>query len=559
MNIVAHLIRHDIRALRLPLLGWLLILLTQGVVIAAAPRFLEPTGPGGLFIGFADFLAGTRFALTILLTVLLVQRDSPIGTTAFWLTRPIPPLAMAAGKLCSAALLMLGLPAALEWALFSALGLPQADLADGIGQLLLEQTVLVCVSALGAAVTASIPQFAVATVAAMVFMGALANALRPYGDRLAAMSMPVEYSPISAWALTTAAGTVAVMAFQYARRRVVPAAAAGTGVLMIGMLGALMARAPLDAHPPAPLRTGVLDPGAVTLGLDPLALRVESGSPVDRQVRQARHRYATAILHTAGAPPAIVLQPWSVDSVWHPAGASPISWQRVGAGYRTDVRREAEADGQPLRSIALSLGRVELLRPMRSELTAFRTTLLSLPEERVSRLSPAQGPLDATVTLRAWRYRVDQSVPVAVGSSLSARHGRLTVRATGPSPGGIHVDLRCVFVERSTWMAEDQIGEGGNGMAERIVLMNKSRTQAVLPAAESFRQIGYGFPGGISGLQLGTGVRRLSFVVRFGDDDRTRLDEEWLKGAELVVLRPEDLGAFTKPLRVDWVNLENVK
>ena len=64
---------------------------------------------------------------------------------------------------------------------------------------------------------------------------------------------------------------------------------------------------------------------------------------------------------------------------------------------------------------------------------------------------------------------------------------------------------------------------------------------------------------GLSGIQLGTEARRLYFVVPISAGDRIEIDEEWLSGAELIVLRPEDLGVFTRPLRVEWVNLDNVK
>ncbi len=51
----------------------------------------------------------------------------------------------------------------------------------------------------------------------------------------------------------------------------------------------------------------------------------------------------------------------------------------------------------------------------------------------------------------------------------------------------------------------------------------------------------------------------MHFVIPLADEDRVRLDDEWLAGAELVVLQPEDLGVFTKPLRVEWVNLEGTR
>lgn len=559
MNTVAHLVRHDLRALRLPIAAWCALLLAQAVMMAAGPGLLEADGRNALTVGFAEFLAGARLAFTMLLTVLIVQRDSPVGTTAFWLTRPIPPAALAAGKLCSAALVVVALPAAVGWGLFSVLGLPGPDLNEGITQLVLEQSMLVSLSAMGAAITASIAHFAVAALAAVLLVGTLANQARPVVTRLPVEWSPVSWSPFAVWTAVSVAGAAAVLAFQYARRRTVPAAAAAAGVLVIGTLSALTAPATFEPRPAAPLRAGSLDTGAVTLAVDPPELRIESGATRNNEGRLAQYRYATAVLRTAGVPPAIMLQPSSIDAVWHPEGASPIRWQGRRAAVRTTVQREAEADGQPFLSISRGLGGVELPKPARSEHSAFRTTLLSLPDERLSGLSPARGPLDATVTLRAWRYRVVESVPLVAGRSLAAREGRLTVRGIARNREGVHVDVHHAFLRRMFWTAEDAFGSGGVGSAERIVLRNRSRRQAVPLAGFSGGQLRYSFANGLSNAQLGTGAQRLRFVIPIDAGNRATLDEEWLKDAELVVLRPEDLGAFTKTLRVESVNLADAK
>ncbi len=88
MSVISHLVWHDIRALRLPLVAWLLLLLAQAAVMAVGPAILDPESPRGAIQSLAGFLAGARLAFTILLTVLFIQRDSPVGTTAFWMTRP---------------------------------------------------------------------------------------------------------------------------------------------------------------------------------------------------------------------------------------------------------------------------------------------------------------------------------------------------------------------------------------------------------------------------------------------------------------------------------------
>lgn len=556
MTTILHLVWHDVRALRLPLIAWLALLLAQAAVMAVGPGLVDPEGPARIPVLLAGLLAGARLAFTILLSVLLVQGDSPVGTTAFWLTRPIQPAAMAASKALSAALFLVVPPAVVGWVLFTALELPQADVLDGIANLAVEQVMLVSLAALGAAVTATIPQFAVVAVAGMLLIGSITSEARPFVDRLPLIHLPGAARPLTVWTAVTLLGTVAVLAYQYSRRRVLRASVGVFVVLMAGALAALTARSSLGIPAAKPILAEILNPGAISVVTESDALRAEWGTTFDRGRKPMRQRYVAANLRTSGAPPAIVLQPWSIRSTWSPRGAESIQWQRlVGASYRVSVRSEADGDGQPLRSIGQALGDVEMLRPVRHESTAYRMTLLSVSETEWARLAALQGPLDATLTLRAWRYRVADAAPLAAGHSVSARQGRLTVRAARPTREGVHVDVERVFLQRLAFTSEDSFGSGGIGSGERLLIRNKSRRQAVLLSAETGEQFSYSLIGGSSDRQLATGVRRLMFVVSVADAERIRIDDDWLSGAELVVMRPEDLGAFTKPLRVEWLSL----
>ena len=558
MRVIGHLVWHDIRAARLPLIAWLLLLLAQAGVMAFGPGLIHPEEPRAAILTFSVFLAGARLAFTVLLTVLLIQRDSPVGTTAFWLTRPIRPAAMAASKAISAALLLVVPPAVVGWVLFTALGLPQGDVLSGVWQLVIEQLMVVGLSAMGAAITATIPQFAVVAVVAVMLFGALVGQARALIEQLPVLQLTWSAAPLAKWALVTVLGTVAVLVYQYSRRPFVGAVVMVIGVLVVGVLSALTGGSPFDAAPPAPLRAGILDPAAVTLDVDPEAVRAEWGSTTTQQGPQTRYQHAGAILRASGVPPAVVLQPWSIASTWHPGNTPAIRWQRLRrAAYRRSVQRDTDADGQPLESIAQALGDVELLRPVRSEPSAFYTTLLSLSEAELSTLSSAQGPLDAAVTLRAWRYKVVESVPLAAGNSVLARLGRLTVSSVDRSRDGVQVDVRSAYLRRLMWTSQDLFGSGGVGSAEHLAIRNASRKQAILLGAESSRQFQYSLTSALASQQFGTGTRRMRFVIPLADEDRVRLDDEWLAGAELVVLQPEDLGVFPRPLRVEWVNLEN--
>ena len=556
MSTIRHLVWHDIRALHLPLAAWLLVLLAQAAVMAFGPGLVDPEAPRSAIVTFTGLLAGARLAFTMLLTALLVQRDSPVGTTAFWLTRPIRPVAMAASKACSAVLLLVLLPAAVSWSLFTALGLPWADVAAGTGSAVFEQVMIVALSAMGAVITATIPQFAVAAVVGVLLIGMAMSDLRPMLAAVPRIPIPVMYANVQAWVLVTVVGALGVTVYQYARRRAFRAGAAVAAVLLLGVFSVLVVQTAVGSAPVAPLRAGVLDPSAVTVEVE--SMWSDAGITRDARGQNVRYRSATAFLRTTGEPPAVILQPSGVESIWTPSGAAPIRWQRSKPAYLANVDRPNDGVGQPNRSIAIGLGDVELVNRRDSSTSQFKTTLLNLREEEVPRLSPAQGPLDATLTLRAWRYRLDEAAPLLVGSTVSARQGRLAVREITPTSEGVVVDLQRVFLERMETTPDAALG-GRLGDRGSLMLRNLARKQAMLAAGETGRRLLYSMLEWFLVGRLGTGTLRLHFLVPREQGGRAVLDEEWLKGAELVVMRPEDLGVFTRPLRVEWVNLEGAK
>ena len=100
-----HIIGKDIRDLRLllPLAGWWSVSILQALLISVSPRL--PSSPpaiemmSGVFLGgLAWLLAALDLGLLVLIVSQLAQRDSTVGTTAFWLSRPISGARLLAGK-----------------------------------------------------------------------------------------------------------------------------------------------------------------------------------------------------------------------------------------------------------------------------------------------------------------------------------------------------------------------------------------------------------------------------------------------------------------------------
>src|SRR5271163_584738 len=88
MNLVAHLLKKDLRRARPLVAVWILLLVVQAGFAAASAR------PGDLvthaFYAVIEYV--TPVLQILLLAVLLpfvIQEEPVVGTTAFWFTRPL--------------------------------------------------------------------------------------------------------------------------------------------------------------------------------------------------------------------------------------------------------------------------------------------------------------------------------------------------------------------------------------------------------------------------------------------------------------------------------------
>jgi len=105
MNLTWHIVKKDLRALKWPLLLWIALIVAKlgvGVVL------LNADGTEGLdwfnkMSGLAQVLSAIEF-VSFVLTAAIIQQDLLVGTTAFWMTRPI-----SGARLLRAKLICIGL------------------------------------------------------------------------------------------------------------------------------------------------------------------------------------------------------------------------------------------------------------------------------------------------------------------------------------------------------------------------------------------------------------------------------------------------------------------
>ena len=128
LRTIRHQIWTDTRGLSLYLTAWIVVLAIQIGVIATGPAD-APVVPQRFTLDVAAMVM--RALVTVVLTVLVIQRDSAIGTTAFWRTRPITSVAMWASKAAWIVLWVVLLPAAVIGAVWLAIGLGPSGALDG--------------------------------------------------------------------------------------------------------------------------------------------------------------------------------------------------------------------------------------------------------------------------------------------------------------------------------------------------------------------------------------------------------------------------------------------
>ncbi|MCX6537770.1 MAG: hypothetical protein NT151_02360 [Acidobacteria bacterium] len=203
----------DLRAQRELLAVWGLVLLAQAALFVAGP---EGFGRSSTRVSYDFGIELVRFGWTTVVAALLVQSDSLVGTTAFWMTCPIPRGLRFTAKLLSAVLWLVVAPVVVMAAVLFWLGMSPLDALAGGGLIGLEQAVILAMGVMAALVTANIGQVVVAGIAGVTLVSVFNLLLLPVltlawpsvGDTLRG-GQPTVY------AVAVITGGLAAAAYQY--------------------------------------------------------------------------------------------------------------------------------------------------------------------------------------------------------------------------------------------------------------------------------------------------------------------------------------------------------
>jgi len=553
-----HLIRFDFRAHRhlLALFAGALVVQTAVLIVGPGPL----TGPDTRLSWDIGLLI-IRCGLMMAVAAQFVQSDCLVGTQAFWMTRPIRRWTLLVSKLLPAIAWLVVLPAVFMGVTLLALGLSTGDALAGAGVTAFEQSILLAMIFMAAVVTANLAQLIVAGIAGVTSVALLNGVVLPaitltwpaIGDELGGWQPAVygavvllgatgtvvhQYVTLRAWhslaivALTMVLATVATSASMLLAANVVK--------LVPGISGG---QAPQDSSD-ATLAGATLQWAG--RGQAPFIDAVMRTLDLRREAVR-RLSFGVAV---SGAPADLAFWPVSVRTELRASGSSAIQWegsvsQRPSVEPRADNIEEA-----PFPSLRRVLGDVKLLAQLPG--TSLLTPVAEMTSDEYARCQSASGvSLTSDITYDVYRYRITASAPLVAGASLHVA-GRVlsiaSIESREPRNSGVRINAR-----------ETQIGESlvryasASPITGYFVIRNTAGKQAVLVTWVPARVFRMTF--GMASTSIQTARSVLDMVVPGPVSSQPRIDDDWLRGAELLLIEPLKVGQVTRPVHIDTLKL----
>jgi hypothetical protein len=464
-------------------------------------------------------------SLLVALAVQLVQADRPVGTTAFWLTRPIRRADLVVAKLATATLALVVFPAFLDALVMIVSGLGWADLAAAMAEgAMMRLAVALPVMAL-ASVTSDLAGFVVSAVAALFAVIAVEAAFRL--ARLGALqSMASEYSATIVAAGVLVAGAATAFAYQVFTRRRRRTAGLICAVGILALLASIRWTQDFLSRTDD-LESGWLDPARVTLTMTPLPAE-HLQPPSAKGLWLVRASWALA-----GAPPNVALALLTPKSVAvFPDGTKQT---RGAADPPSAWRTRWQSHLYSKNPVEALLGGVRLLDAPEVPERGWLWPLLELDDEGYRQYAERRIRFEVDATLGAVGYRVGAVLPLDGGAAGAAGDGRFSVLSANCDAG------RCTVVVRDVMPVS--LVELDPRSRVFYVLVNRSRGQALLNGEHDSASRVPVF-GSAPILTEHVGVTHHRLVFEAPKDTPEAIDAGWQQEAAIAAVEMRNIGTF---------------
>ncbi|HEY0284650.1 MAG TPA: hypothetical protein VGC23_04625 [Vicinamibacterales bacterium] len=552
MSLILHLVRWDMRRFRIVLPLWLLIVAASAALEGAWPAMAvamaahQTVGIGGNLLALAEVL------FSVVFIALVVQEHPLVGTTAFWMTRPIPPRALLASKALLLVAAVIVAPVFAEVVLMIVYGVPVSQIAAVAAQSLLFWALWLGIVMILAALTPNMAKLAL-----VIGGGILAIVVSIVITVAILLDRMIDEPPLSGGGATNdptsdvvrtivvLAAAVILLVVQYRTRARARAVAIGVaGVAIAAIAGNAWSRPLLGPRVGTP--AWAADPAM--LQLSALADTVQ----VDKDVPTFNDRPTLWKVTRARVTLSDIAPGWSADisvreaSIRADGGRTLTSRVR---GYRGTVGTN-DVEELPSRHVIRRLLGVDCIADGSQADRAGVTIVHYARDPELRQIAPATGVYDGLFEVMLTRYDVEAIVPLRNGvvhrngacylaiDRIRQSQGRASIVARESNAVSVfdrRPRSRMLFYLRNRSMAEAVEGS-----------IDELRTDVTLA-----RVIPFAF--GV-GAEENSGFRpraiSMQFPPTYNDQSLIALDAGWLSQAELVILRSTEAGSVERRLTI---------
>jgi hypothetical protein len=542
MKLVRHLVRFDLQSLSPVLVVWAGVLLLQAAVLWMGPPGPAVDLPPAMRFDLSLDLAAIvmRWAMTVVLVALLVQRHLLVGTTAFWRTKPMPRASVLASTFLSAALLTVIVPLVWFGGVFLGMGLhASAALHAGLA-IAGEQAFITGLTLALASVSKNLAQIVVLGVVTVLLYMLGREATWALPRRPAPFAIVLHTGDWVGIAFWTGTGILATLIFVHQHLTLKTARSLALIVALIATV-VLVNRVQLwtvTNAPPAGAASRTLQKPSLSLDLE--SIQVTSYSGTHNGVVRPEMSYTATL--TDPTPGAIILKPitW-MTVIQFPDGVSERSTSPSPMPSFVDVGVET-LSGQPYASVSAAIGGAIIAEPGDVAAKRYRFTFLEVGADTYAVRAAQPATLNVSLDLLAYRYAIIARVPLDAGRGARTSRYAVEFEGTASLEDRVAVDIR-----------ESYVRDWQPAAPTFYLLLNQRRRQAVVATTRresSFQSTLLDFS------SMLVNRTRLEVKLSSAGARQVALDRGWLADAELLVLKPEALGLVSASLGVDGFTLE---
>lgn len=562
MRLLRHVIAKDLRRSRwLLLVAALLAALRAWLVVS--PQQLPTINPAASFVhsGLSLLVPFTEIVFFWLFVSLIVHEEPLVGSSAFWLTRPIDRRALLIAKLLTISAVLVGIPVVVNTVLLAVWSAPVSSIVTADLQLALIRTAWLAVAFIVASLTPSTVAYTLATIGALVALGAgsvitltLLSVLNQ-SRGIVRGSLPEPPVPDdTGWIalyLGIALMGLGVVAFQYSTRRQWVTLAMGALVLTASVFW--LPRVPwrfARANEPTP------PTWATTMSPRLSGLEVRTDPSLDFTRGDTRY-LISARVELPALPRGYSVQTFALESRLLPESGPPVT----GRTSRSILSFKSE-DLRPAVTWYGLLDDTPLSNPWNSLTEHAWPVLMATSSADHSRLASSVLGYEGLVDLRVTAHRVAGVLAVIDGVSVRTDSYLLEIQGVFWGPNG------CTLLLRESHFPRLRPGERPK---LTVVLRNVARGSSILGAIH-----GEPAPLPVSAFAVFLPAAALtrpsafswvakwnaSFLSSSGSGSIARpltLDDAWLKGAEVVVIESRYAGRVIRPSSAQGLRFSSVE